>query len=134
MSGSAENRTSDESRRKDPDEPVLSWVTSWRMLPLVRVIIRDVLEYRERLSNLAPEKARLSRRRHGLSWPERARRYRVEEEIEQLEKALHSAVGPPSRGSPPAFRATGREPSATSRPRLRVPRPRGVVVPPRAAA
>ncbi len=93
MSGSAENRTFDEPGGKTGDEPVLSWMTARRMLPLVRLIIRDILEYRERLSRLGPERSRLGRRRHGLSWPERARRYRLEEEIQRLEQALHGAVG-----------------------------------------
>jgi hypothetical protein len=62
------------------------------MLPLVKRIVADLLGYQQRLGKLLPEKNRLDHRRRSLAWPERARRYQLQEEIGSEERNLGAAV------------------------------------------
>jgi hypothetical protein len=62
------------------------------MLPLVGRIAADVVHHRGRLAALQPEQARLERNRKNLTWPERSRRYRIQDEIAALEKELQEAL------------------------------------------
>jgi len=70
---------------------VLTWGTSHAMLPLVGRIAADVVCYQNRLAELQPEQARLERHRRTLTWPERSRRYRIQDEIADLEKGMQEA-------------------------------------------
>jgi hypothetical protein len=88
MNGSTENRTSGASEQGGDRDVVLTWATSHRMLPLVQRIIGDILRHRESLTRLIPEKTRLDKQRRALAWPERARRYHLQEEIRLLELSL----------------------------------------------
>jgi hypothetical protein len=91
MNGFTENRASDPSERPGPDDVVLSWGTSRAMLPLVGRIVADLVRDQLRLAQLQPEQARLDRQRHTLTWPQRARRYQLREEIDTMEKDLGAA-------------------------------------------
>lgn len=93
MNGSAENRASGASEREGGEAVVFTWSDAQRMLPLVRGVVGDFLEAQTRLERLAPEKARLDRHRRDLSWPERARRYQLQEESAALEQQLHELLG-----------------------------------------
>jgi hypothetical protein len=88
MNGSTENQTSGAFEQDGDRDIVLTWTTSHRMLPLVQRIVVDIVNHRHALAKLAPEKVRLDRERRQLAWPERARRYRLQEEISLLEHEL----------------------------------------------
>ena len=66
----------------------MTWEAGTAMLPLVKRIVSDVLACQERLGRLEPERARLERARHHLSWPERARRYEIGDEIAATSREL----------------------------------------------
>src|SRR5262245_46916475 len=72
--------------------PVHSLTTARRMLPLVQRIVDDVLLSRRGLSRLQPEEERLHRVRRELTWPERERRYALQDELAKLEKTLQAAL------------------------------------------
>jgi hypothetical protein len=91
MNGFTENRTPEASERPGSHDLVLTWGTCHAMLPLVGRIAADIARHAERLLRLQPEQARLDRRRHTLAWPERARRYQLQEEISQVDKELRQA-------------------------------------------
>src|ERR1700731_2870774 len=81
MNGFAEHRASETSGHMRPKETVMTWEAGMAMLPLVKRIVADVVACRQRLAQLEPERARLERSRHNLSWPERARRYEIADEL-----------------------------------------------------
>jgi hypothetical protein len=62
------------------------------MLPLVGRIARDIAGRHAQLARLRPEQARLERNRRTLAWPERARRYQLQEEVASAERELHDAL------------------------------------------
>jgi hypothetical protein len=88
MNGSTENQTSGASEQDGGRDIVLTWTTSHRMLPLVQRIIDDITCHRRALALLVPERSRLDKQRRSLTWPERAARYRLQEEATDLEHAL----------------------------------------------
>src|SRR4051794_37511479 len=92
MNGSTENRAPGAPERPGPNDLILTWGASQAMLPLVGRIAADIAGHHARLARLQPEQARLDRRRHTLAWPERSRRYQVQEEIATLEGELAAAV------------------------------------------
>jgi hypothetical protein len=90
MNGFTERRTSGASESSD-GERVLTWNAAAAMLPLVRRIAADVVRLNERLSRLHPELNLLERRRRDLAWPERSRRYQLQDEAAAAEKDLQTA-------------------------------------------
>jgi hypothetical protein len=92
MNGFSGNKASGAFEKPDGGEAVLTLTTARRMLPLVRQIVVDVLHARRMRAGLQPEANRLDRQRHDLSWPERARRYQVQEEIAATERLLELAL------------------------------------------
>lgn len=82
--------SSAKAKRKEVN---LELSTARQMLPLVRCIVKDILESQTRLQKLQPEQDSLERHRRDLVWPERDRRYKIQEEITAAEKSLKSAVG-----------------------------------------
>ena len=93
MSGSTENRAPRASERSGGRGTVFSWNAASRMLPLVRHIVDDVMECQARLARMQTEKDRLDRQRHRLAWPERARRYQLDEDIAGGERQMRTALG-----------------------------------------
>ncbi|HEX5272214.1 MAG TPA: DUF2203 family protein, partial [Gemmataceae bacterium] len=91
MSGSNETRASEPFEKRGSHDRVLTWAAANRMLPLVRRVVADVLDCQRRLALMHPEKDRLDRHRNDLSWPERARRYHLDEDIASDERALRAA-------------------------------------------
>jgi hypothetical protein len=61
------------------------------MLPLVRRIVADAVSAKEEIDRSAPELDQLQRHRRDLSWPERQRRYRLEEQTMQARQSLTEA-------------------------------------------
>jgi|SRR5579885_3568953 len=92
MNGSTENRTSGPSEKRSGHDVVLTWATAQRMLPLVRRIVEDIVGHLRDLARMRPEKDRLDRNKRTLAWPERARRYQLQEEIAAAERGLDSAL------------------------------------------
>jgi hypothetical protein len=91
MNGFTENRASGASERPDHNDVVLTWGASHAMLPLVGRIAADIVRHHQHLARLQPEQARLNRRRHTLAWPERSRRYQLQEEIHDAQQDLGQA-------------------------------------------
>lgn len=92
MSGFIENRASETSERSGSANQVMTWHGSRAMLPLVGRIAQDVVRYHEKLEQLRPELDQLEKNRRTLAWPQRSRRYQLEEEIASTEANLKSAV------------------------------------------
>lgn len=69
-------------------EVAFSLKTVNKMLPLVQRIVEDILEHQAAASRLAPEQARLDVQKRALTWPERQRRYQLQEETQRAEQAL----------------------------------------------
>jgi len=91
MSGSRETRASEASDKRGSHDRILTWIAANRMLPLVQRVVTDVLDCQQRLATMLPEKERLDLHRRELSWPERARRYQLDEDIAAGEGALRAA-------------------------------------------
>jgi hypothetical protein len=81
--------SSAKSTRKEVN---LDLSTARQMLPLVRSIIKEIIDRHGQLEKLQPEQDNLDRHRHDLVWAERERRYRVQDEITTAERALKAAV------------------------------------------
>jgi hypothetical protein len=62
------------------------------MVPLVQRIVEDILQARKALARMRPEQDRLDRQRRSLAWPERSRRYQLQEEIATQELNLQDAL------------------------------------------
>jgi len=62
------------------------------MLPLIRQIVSDLLASRQGLSRLQPEEDRLHKIRRTLTWPERERRYAIQEELAKLDREFKEAL------------------------------------------
>jgi hypothetical protein len=92
MSGFPGNTASNASERPDRRETAMNLLTARRMLPLVQLIVTDILSYQKSLERLQPEQERLDRQRRDLRWPERQRRYQLQEEITGLERRLLEAL------------------------------------------
>jgi len=71
-------------------ERLLTWGESRAMLPLVGRVAKDVISQRQHLAELQPERDRLDGRRHHLDWPQRQRRYQIQEEIAACQKELRA--------------------------------------------
>ncbi|HVS40230.1 MAG TPA: DUF2203 family protein [Gemmataceae bacterium] len=91
MSGFTENRASGASERFGGDPVVLTWGAAEAMLPLVGRIAADMVQLHDRLARLRPEKNRLDRMRRTLAWPDRARRYELQEETAAVLRDLQDA-------------------------------------------
>jgi hypothetical protein len=89
MNGSTENRTSGSFDRGS--ETILTWAAANRMLPLVRLIVEDLTASLNRLARIQPEIDGLDRHRRTLTWPERSRRYALQEEIAVHERKASDA-------------------------------------------
>jgi hypothetical protein len=91
MSGFTENRAS-ASEQSGPQDRIMTWHISRAMLPLVGRIARDVMHYHEQLSRMQLEFACLERNRRTLTWPDRARRYQLEEEIAAAQNEMRTLL------------------------------------------
>ena len=93
MSGSTENRTSGAFERPHGPAATFTWSAAQRMLTLVRRIVADILQQQQHLSRTQAEKDRLDRKRYALAWPDRSRRYQLQEEAAAGEQNLKSYLG-----------------------------------------
>jgi hypothetical protein len=92
MGGSTENRASGGLAGEQAFSGAFTWNRAESMLPYVRQIVADILGCEQRLARMYAEKESLDRKRRSLAWPERARRYQLQEEIESAEQDLRVAL------------------------------------------
>ncbi len=90
MKGSAEGKAAG-AKGKRWEDYILTWGTARSMLPLVRRIVRDLLEGQERHAQLLGEKELLDKKRINLPWRERARRYEIQDDIHAAERQVTDA-------------------------------------------
>lgn len=88
MSGHTDNQTSESFEKAGHKNVPFTWTAATRMLPLVQHIVQDAVECYQKLNRLHPEMEILDRKRRTLAWPERARRYQLQEEIAAGEQQL----------------------------------------------
>ncbi len=93
MSRPRNKRATGSNQPRETRQPALSLATAERMLPLVSQIVADIRACWKRLTELEAEQADLERRRHGLDWPQRARRYQIGDEVASEQQRLQGAVG-----------------------------------------
>jgi len=92
MNGFKGNMASGAFEKPERGDTLLSLTSSQRMVPLVSRIVRDILVVRGELVRLVPEQEALDRKRHSLPWPDRSRRYRLQEEIAAAERSLDQSL------------------------------------------
>jgi hypothetical protein len=92
MNGGAGNTASGAFEKPDRRETLFTLTVARRMVPLVRRIVADVCQNRQRLGLAQPELEVLDRQRHDLRWPERSRRYQLREEVATAEQHLQQAL------------------------------------------
>jgi hypothetical protein len=85
-------RASNPSRSSKRGGIVLDLPTVRKMLPLVRHIIAELLANEQQLVALLWEQEGLERNRSTLSWPERQRRYFLQDEATRIELKRTDAV------------------------------------------
>src|SRR5262249_27805482 len=93
MNGFTEHQASGASEASGNHGAVLTWATAQSMLPLVRRIVADIVQLGEHLARLRPEKTRLDQQRLTLKWPERSRRYQLEEGMKLVVARLQERRG-----------------------------------------
>jgi hypothetical protein len=93
MNGFTEPRASGASEQPGQGEQILTWGASQAMLPLVGRIVADIVGHTARLMQLQPELERLDRQRRELTWPQRSRRYAIQDELVVLDRALQENLG-----------------------------------------
>lgn len=92
MNGYTENRASGAPEKPGGSDNVLSLTTARQMLPLIRRIAEEIVSRGQRLERLRLEKERLDRKRRSLAWPERSRRYQLQDEIVDEERGVQDAL------------------------------------------
>ncbi|MGE3806838.1 MAG: DUF2203 family protein [Gemmataceae bacterium] len=80
------------SEKPGRPETAVTLSTARRMLPLVRHIVDEIVQTRQELGKLFPEQGRLHKLRHNLAWPDRERRYQVQDDICQREATSLEAL------------------------------------------
>lgn len=85
MSGFIENRASGASEQSGSPDRILTWQACKAMLPLVSRVAHDLAASNDRLRGLYAELAHLEKHRRTLDWPQRHRRYQLEDEIAAAE-------------------------------------------------
>lgn len=86
-------RASNPSKSSGKTEIILDLPTVCKMLPLVRTVVNDLLELEKQHGNLLTEQESLDHNRLSLSWPERKRRYDIQDDINRTEQTRRSLVG-----------------------------------------
>lgn len=84
--------TASSASEKGKPETAITLSTARRMLPLVKHIIDEIVEMRQQLGKLFPEQGRLHKLRHHLAWPDRERRYAMQDDISRFEAKTQEAL------------------------------------------
>src|SRR5262245_38077056 len=90
---SIEKRASGASERSGQPDKVLTWHACCAMLPLVDRIAQDIVKQHERLSQLRSELTALEKNRRQLNWPQRSRRYQLDDDVVAAECDVKAVVG-----------------------------------------
>jgi hypothetical protein len=85
-------RASNSSRSSKREAIVLDLPTVRKMLPLVRHIVAELMANEQQMGTLLWEQEGLERNRRTLTWPERQRRYFLQDEAAKLELRRTDAV------------------------------------------
>ena len=85
-------RASRPSKSQERSGIVLDLPTVRKMLPLVRQIMADVLDAEKQMGPLLWEQEGLERNRRSLNWPERQRRYFLQDEVTRVEQRRKNAI------------------------------------------
>jgi hypothetical protein len=91
MHGSKGYQPSDAEEKPDRGEAVLSLTTVKKMLPLVQRVVEEIRNCQIALETLQAQEDALNRKKRTLAWPERQRRYRLQEEHARVENDLLAA-------------------------------------------
>jgi hypothetical protein len=92
MSGSKGFRTPDASDKSERGDTNLNLKTVQRMLPLVQRIVDDILTNQKVVRRLLPQVEALDRQKRVLAWPERQRRYQLQEDQQRADTGLQDAL------------------------------------------
>jgi hypothetical protein len=92
MSGPSQRATGPTGQPKRKSNAI-DLSTARQMLPLVRSIVQEIVDTRQRLTHLSGEQDVLDRERRSLTWESRRRRYSLSDELNTASKAYSSAVG-----------------------------------------
>ena len=93
MSEFTEKQTSGASERSGLTDRILTWQVSRAMLVLVSRVAQDLAGHHKRLAGLYSELAQLEKNRRTLDWPQRHRRYQLEDEVAAAEGEVRGLVG-----------------------------------------
>jgi hypothetical protein len=91
MSGYSK-RASNSSKSSSRTEVVLDLPTVTKMLPLVQRIVDELMSVEQQHGHLLTEQEFLDRNRRNLSWPERKRRYDIQDDINRAERGRRDLV------------------------------------------
>jgi hypothetical protein len=91
MSGYSK-RASNSSKSSSRAEVILDLPTVCKMLPLVQRIVDELMAVEQKHGYLLTEQESLDRNRRNLSWPERKRRYDIQDDIDRAERARRDLV------------------------------------------
>jgi len=91
MSGYSK-RASNSSKSSSRTEVILDLPTVCKMLPLVQRIVDELMVIEQDHGRLLTEQDSLNRNRQNLSWPERKRRYDIQDDISRAERARRDLV------------------------------------------
>jgi len=91
MNGPTENTAHGSSEKPEGRSAGISLATARSMLPLIRRIVEDIVENQRLLAKLLPEEELLHRQRRDLTWPERSRRYAIQQDIAGAQQTLVEA-------------------------------------------
>src|SRR5262245_54157957 len=85
-------RASNPSRSQGREVIILDLPTVRKMLPLVRHVVAELLAIDQQVGPLVREQVVLERNRRTLSWPERQRRYQLQDDVTRLNQQRKEAV------------------------------------------
>jgi hypothetical protein len=91
MSGYSK-RASNSSKSSAKTEIILDLPTVCKMLPLVQRIVAELMAIEQQHTQLLGEQESLDENRRNLSWPERKRRYDIQDDIDRAERGRRDLV------------------------------------------
>ncbi len=72
----------------DSPEVAFSLKAAHNMRPLVRRVVEDIQKRQRAFQALEPEQTRLDRQKRNLDWPQRQRRYQLQDDLAKAERDL----------------------------------------------
>ena len=90
MGGFTENQAFEANERPGTSDRIMTWQAGRDMLPLVGQIALDIARLTTRAEQLQQELANLEKLRRNLDWPQRSRRYQLEDEAVAVQADLRA--------------------------------------------